>query len=118
MADMLTIAHVSRRSGVAASALRYYEALGLLSSERSPSGHRRFRQDTLRRVAFIVFAQAVGLSLDEALSRKRRRDSARARRQLVTLRTQLLALERRLEELAATARPRSFADAARAAGAR
>jgi hypothetical protein len=64
----------------------------------------------------VVELERVGVSLDEALARKRRRDSARARRQLVTLRTQLLAFERRLEELAASVKPRSFAEAARAAG--
>ena len=54
-----------RRSGVSASALRYYKSLGLLSSERSLGGQRRFQRATLRRVAFIVFAQRVGLSLEE-----------------------------------------------------
>jgi MerR family redox-sensitive transcriptional activator SoxR len=65
MADLLTITEVSRRSGVAASALRFYEDRGLISSERSGSGHRRFRRPVLRRIAFIVFAQRVGLTLDE-----------------------------------------------------
>ena len=65
MADLLTISEVSRRSGVAASALRFYEERGLISSERAGSGHRRFRRPVLRRVAFIVFAQRIGLSLDE-----------------------------------------------------
>nr|WP_299935422.1 redox-sensitive transcriptional activator SoxR [uncultured Nitratireductor sp.] len=65
MASMLTINQVSRRSGVAASALRYYEERGLIVSERAGSGHRRYQRAVLRRVAFIVFAQRVGLSLDE-----------------------------------------------------
>ena len=65
MADILTIAEVARRSGVAASALRFYEQRGLIRSERTGSGHRRFPRAVLRRVAFIVFAQKVGLSLDE-----------------------------------------------------
>ena len=65
VADLLTISDVARRSGVAASALRFYEQLGLISSERSGSGHRRFRRPVLRRIAFIVFAQRVGLSLEE-----------------------------------------------------
>jgi len=56
---------VARRSGVAASALRYYEQLGLISSERAGSGHRRFPRPVLRRIAFIVYAQHVGLTLDE-----------------------------------------------------
>ena len=63
--DILTIAEVARRSGVAASALRFYEQRGLLRSERTGSGHRRFPRAVLRRVAFIVFAQRIGLSLEE-----------------------------------------------------
>lgn len=65
MKEILTISEVSRRSGVAASALRYYEDRGLITSEREPSGHRRFHRSILRRIAFIVFAQRIGLSLDE-----------------------------------------------------
>lgn len=65
MQDELSIAEVARRSGVAASALRYYEARGLISAWRAPSGHRRFRREVLRRVAFIVFAQRIGLTLEE-----------------------------------------------------
>ncbi len=64
MSELLTIGEVSRRSGVAASALRFYERRGLISSERTGSGHRRFRRAVLRRVAFIVFAQRVGLTLE------------------------------------------------------
>jgi MerR family redox-sensitive transcriptional activator SoxR len=63
--ELLTITDVARRSGVAASALRFYEQQGLIESERSGPGHRRFRRSVLRRVAFIVFAQRVGLSLRE-----------------------------------------------------
>ncbi|WP_149757242.1 redox-sensitive transcriptional activator SoxR [Neomesorhizobium albiziae] len=65
MTTMLTIGDVARRSGIAASALRFYEERGLITSERAGSGHRRFPRAALRRVAFIVFAQRVGLSLDE-----------------------------------------------------
>ena len=65
MADLLTIADVARRSGVAASALRFYEQRGLIASERTGAGHRRYPRAVLRRIAFIVFAQKVGLSLDE-----------------------------------------------------
>ena len=65
MDELLTIGEVARRSGVAASALRYYEQRGLIASERAGSGHRRFPRSVLRRVAFVVFAQRVGLSLDE-----------------------------------------------------
>ena len=65
MAALITISEVARRSGVAASALRFYEEKGLIQSERSGSGHRRYPQAVLRRVAFIVFAQRVGFSLDQ-----------------------------------------------------
>jgi MerR family transcriptional regulator, redox-sensitive transcriptional activator SoxR len=65
MEDLLTIGEVSKRSGVAASALRFYEERGLIESERSGSGHRRFARPVLRRIAFVVFAQRVGLTLDE-----------------------------------------------------
>jgi MerR family transcriptional regulator, redox-sensitive transcriptional activator SoxR len=65
MDGVLTISEVSRRSGVASSALRFYEERGLITSERAGSGHRRFPRAVLRRVAFIVFAQRIGLSLEE-----------------------------------------------------
>jgi MerR family redox-sensitive transcriptional activator SoxR len=61
----MTIAEVARRSGVAASALRFYEQRRLITSERTGVGHRRFPRAVLRRIAFIVFAQKIGLSLDE-----------------------------------------------------
>ena len=65
MAELLTIGEVARRSGVAASALRFYEERGLIESERAGSGHRRYPRAVLRRIAFIVFAQRVGLTLEE-----------------------------------------------------
>jgi MerR family transcriptional regulator, redox-sensitive transcriptional activator SoxR len=64
-ADTLAIGDVAKRSGVAASALRFYEERGLISSERHGSGHRRYPRAVLRRIAFIVFAQRIGLTLDE-----------------------------------------------------
>lgn len=65
MAGTITISEVARRSGVAASALRYYEERGLIASERRGAGHRQFPRTVLRRIAFIVSAQRIGLSLDE-----------------------------------------------------
>lgn len=66
MERLLTIGDVARRSGVAASALRFYEARGLIASEpRGDVAQRRFPRAVLRRIAFIVFAQRVGLALDE-----------------------------------------------------
>jgi MerR family transcriptional regulator, redox-sensitive transcriptional activator SoxR len=67
MEELLTIGDVARRSGVAASALRFYEERGLIASERGGAGlgQRRFPRAVLRRIAFIVFAQRIGLTLDE-----------------------------------------------------
>src|SRR5918911_5184894 len=63
--DLLTIGELARRAGVAPSALRYYEQLGLLTSSRTASGQRRYERHMLRRVAFVRAAQNVGLTLDE-----------------------------------------------------
>jgi MerR family transcriptional regulator, redox-sensitive transcriptional activator SoxR len=65
MSELLTITEVARRSGVAASALRFYEERGLIRSVRAGSGHRRYPRAVLRRIAFLVFAQRVGLTLEE-----------------------------------------------------
>lgn len=61
----LTIGELSERSGVPASALRFYESKGLLSSTRSAGNQRRYRRDEIRRVSFILAAQKVGLGLQE-----------------------------------------------------
>ena len=65
MSEALTVGEVARRSGVATSALRFYEEQGLIHAERNDSGHRRYPREVIRRVAFIVFAQKIGLSLVE-----------------------------------------------------
>ena len=65
VSEALTISEVAERSGVATSALRFYEDQGLIHPERNDSGHRRYPRAVIRLVAFIVFAQKVGLSLDE-----------------------------------------------------
>jgi MerR family transcriptional regulator, redox-sensitive transcriptional activator SoxR len=72
MAGLLTISEVARRSGVAASALRFYENKGLIKSERAGSGHRRYPRAVLRRIAFIVFAQRIGMTLDEVAAELRK----------------------------------------------
>jgi MerR family redox-sensitive transcriptional activator SoxR len=64
-AEVLTISEVSRRSGVASSALRFYESRGLIRAQRSASGRRCYGRAVLRRIAFIVFAQKMGLTLEE-----------------------------------------------------
>jgi MerR family redox-sensitive transcriptional activator SoxR len=61
----LTIGELAERSGVRASALRFYEDRGLLRSERTPAGQRRYLRSAIRQVAFIVFAQNIGMSLEE-----------------------------------------------------
>jgi MerR family transcriptional regulator, redox-sensitive transcriptional activator SoxR len=65
MDDWLTIGEMAARAGVRTSALRFYEAEGLVSSQRTDGGQRRFHRSELRRVAFIRIAQNVGLSLDQ-----------------------------------------------------
>jgi MerR family transcriptional regulator, redox-sensitive transcriptional activator SoxR len=63
--DRLPMGEVSRRSGFAASALRYYESQGLIDAERSAGGQRTFRRSVLRRLAFIRAASNIGLTLEE-----------------------------------------------------
>ena len=63
--DHLAIGEVAERTGVSVSALRFYEAEGMVTPTRSPGGQRRFARDALRRIAFIRVAQRVGLTLDE-----------------------------------------------------
>jgi MerR family redox-sensitive transcriptional activator SoxR len=64
-ADLLPIGAVSERTGVSASALRFYDGEGLIHSVRSAGGQRRYHRDVIRRVSFIRIAQEVGLTLDE-----------------------------------------------------
>lgn len=65
MGDVLTVGEVATRSGIATSALRFYEARGLIRSERNHAGHRRYPRAVIRRIAFILFAQKIGLTLEE-----------------------------------------------------
>ena len=62
---LFSVGEVAERCGIAASAVRYYDDRGLIESIRTPGGQRRFQRDTIRRIAFITAAQAVGRSLDE-----------------------------------------------------
>src|SRR5204862_6664915 len=62
---LISIQEVARISGVPASALRYYESLGLIASQRSGAAHRRYRLSTMQRLSYIVLAQRAGFSLDE-----------------------------------------------------
>ena len=61
----LTIGEVAARSGVATSALRFYEAEGLISSTRTTGNQRRYERSTMRRIALIQAGKAAGISLDE-----------------------------------------------------
>jgi MerR family redox-sensitive transcriptional activator SoxR len=64
-AQLLTIGEVADRTGVAVSALRFYDAEGFITSVRTAGGQRRFSRDVLRRIAFVRVAQTIGLTLDE-----------------------------------------------------
>lgn len=74
----LTVGELAKRTGVATSALRFYEDRGLIGAERTGSGHRRYPRATIRRVAFIVFAQRMGLSLEEIRAELDRLPTGRA----------------------------------------
>lgn len=63
--DLLSVGEVAKRSGLAPSAIRYYEDEGLIPATRTAGGQRRFTRDVLRRIAFIRAARNVGLHLDE-----------------------------------------------------
>ena len=63
--NKLTIGETAARSGVRTSALRYYESLGLIASQRTAGDQRRYARETLRRIAVIRAAQLLGLTLRE-----------------------------------------------------
>ncbi len=60
----ISIGQLAARTGLAVSAVRYYEAEGLIRSERNAGGHRRFERSVIRRLSFIRIAQQFGFSLD------------------------------------------------------
>jgi MerR family redox-sensitive transcriptional activator SoxR len=94
MDQLLSIGAVSERTGVAPSALRFYEAEGLIHAERADSGHRRYHREVLRRVSFIRAAQQVGLRLEEV------------REALASLPDERTPTQQDWEDLAASWRPR------------
>ena len=65
MDDQFTIGHVAARTGVATSALRFYEERGLISSVRTEGNQRRYARDVIRIVSVIRAAQELGISLNE-----------------------------------------------------
>jgi MerR family redox-sensitive transcriptional activator SoxR len=75
--SLLTVSEVARRSGFAASALRYYEREGLVRAARTAGGQRRYQRTVLRRLAFIRAARNVGLTLDEVREELKRLPESR-----------------------------------------
>ena len=63
--ELLPIGAVAERTGLATSAIRFYEEQGLVHAERNAAGHRRFRRSAIRRLSFILIAQKLGYRLDE-----------------------------------------------------
>ena len=63
--DMLPIGRIAERTGLAVSAIRYYEAEGLVRPIRSEAGQRQFRRSDIRRISFVKIAQELGFSLAE-----------------------------------------------------
>ena len=63
--NFITIGALARRTGVAVSAIRFYEEKGLLTSQRTGGNQRRFLRSDIRRVSFILIAQRLGLALNE-----------------------------------------------------
>lgn len=61
----LSIGDVARRTGLAVSAIRYYEEMGLVRPARLPSGHRAFERADIRRLSFVLVAQRLGFSIAE-----------------------------------------------------
>ena len=61
----LTIGQVADRTGLATSAIRFYEEKGLVRADRTAAGHRTFHRSTIRRLSFVLIAQQLGYSLDE-----------------------------------------------------
>ena len=63
--ELLPIGDVAARTGLATSAIRFYEEQGLVRAERNAAGHRRFRRSAIRRLSFVLIAQKLGYRLDE-----------------------------------------------------
>lgn len=97
--DSLTIGDVSRRTGLAASAVRYYESIGLLPEPRREGGWRRYEPDVVERIRSIQRATRAGFSLDEVrrlLADETNPMPALARARLATLQAEREAIEQRI----------------------
>ncbi|MBV9930568.1 MAG: redox-sensitive transcriptional activator SoxR [Alphaproteobacteria bacterium] len=65
MAGLLTIGDIARRTGLSVSAIRFYEAKGLLNPIRTAGNQRRYLRSDIRRLSFAMIAQKLGLSVRE-----------------------------------------------------
>jgi MerR family transcriptional regulator, redox-sensitive transcriptional activator SoxR len=63
--DIVPIGMLAQRTGLAVSAIRFYEARGLVTAQRTKGNQRRFLRSDIRRLSFILIAQRLGLGLDE-----------------------------------------------------
>lgn len=63
--DLLTVGEVSARTGVAVSALHYYESVGLIASSRTGGNQRRYPRHMIRRIALVVVAKRLGIPLTD-----------------------------------------------------
>ena len=77
-AQLLTIGELARRTGLSVSAIRFYEARGLVSAIRTGGNQRRFLRADIRRLSFALIAQKVGLSLGEIEAELRKLPEGRA----------------------------------------
>lgn len=66
--EPLTVGEMTRRTGVAASALHFYESLGLIASTRTPGNQRRYPRHMIRRVSLIAVAKRLGIPLSDVQS--------------------------------------------------
>ncbi len=75
--DVMLIGDIAARTGLSVSAIRFYEARGLITPIRSPGGQRRFRRADIRRLSFIRIAQQLGLSIEDIAGELARLPSGR-----------------------------------------
>lgn len=75
---LLAIGDLARRTGLSVSAIRFYEARGLVHPMRNSAGQRRFARSDIRRLSFILIAQQIGLSLEEIIAELGRLPEKRA----------------------------------------
>lgn len=63
--DILPIGYIAERTGLAVSAIRYYEDKGLITPHRNAGGHRRYMRSDIRRLSFVMIAQKLGFTIEE-----------------------------------------------------